>query len=141
MHSRRRQQVNRFTVPTPPPSTLPPPFPLYSNFPFLFLSPPPGGSRTIPHGILLPFVLFSFFRSWSPSYLLLTFQSSVHRVALEYRLLVRPSHYLPFSTSLRAAIFVMRSSVAPTFYLFPSTARANMCPAGHFGYSVYSDRL
>ena len=63
MHSRRRQQVNRFTVPTPPPSTLPLPFPLYSNFPFSFLSSPPWRIPYNPPRDPPPFVLFSFFRS------------------------------------------------------------------------------
>ena len=69
MHSRRRHQVNRLTVLIPPPSSLPLPFPLYPNCPFLFLSPPP---RRIPYNpprdppSLRPLFLLSLLVSFLP---------------------------------------------------------------------------
>ena len=110
MHSRRRQCFQRTTVgnipPCPPPLLLslhPPPL----RFPLLIpFSSPLADPVQSPTGSSFPLSSFPF-RSFVPSYLSADLpRHSFNHVALEYPLLVRPSHDLPFSISQWAAIFV-----------------------------------
>ena len=126
MHSRRLPTVPLHLILFLfPPSSM-----LRSTIPRLFLSLPPWRIPNNPPRDLPPRRLLFLFRSFV-SFLPLTF--SPHTaifINLPYHfgvpILFRPSHHLPFSLSLRAAILVMSSSVAPTLYLFPSTHRANV---------------
>ena len=142
MHSRRRQQVSRLTsLPRlPPPCGLPslctPTFPSYS-----FLLPPRRIPYNPPRDLPAPRPLFllSLLVSFLPF-------ADLPVISLSYRFGV-PTTGPPFPLS--TLIHVTEGCdlchevicCSDTLPLFSSTSRANMCPAGLFDYSVYSDRL